>query len=190
MKSALCFGPQTIGTLNSTLFICAGLECMKVKIRLPLSQLEPSASPNVGTVEYNCFKITQLSDSLIKSYTEPRYSDVLDHIHSVPGCNSEAMKKNVELCQSPAVTVTVDVEKKVAFLKVQSKHAFHTWLYYNVTQTTGPHARLGFPWLPQRRVLSHFQNVTQEVKVEFADIFPCLCYEMRRSGRTFGRGAH
>uniref|UniRef100_H2ZU30 Interleukin 17 receptor C n=1 Tax=Latimeria chalumnae TaxID=7897 RepID=H2ZU30_LATCH len=105
------------------------------------SLLFVSVSQDTGTVEYNCFKITQLSDSLIKSYTEPRYSDVLDHIHSVP-----------------AKTV-------VRLLCVLSFHSHPFSLHLST------HLSIGM-----EKTKQHL-NVTQEVKVEFADIFPCLCYE-------------
>uniref|UniRef100_H2ZU29 Interleukin 17 receptor C n=1 Tax=Latimeria chalumnae TaxID=7897 RepID=H2ZU29_LATCH len=108
-----------------------------------------------GTVEYNCFKITQLSDSLIKSYTEPRYSDVLDHIHSVPG-------------QHLSTHLSIGMEKTERRLAAP--------LAPNLDLSLGTQRAL-HPVKDNFFVLFLFKNVTQEVKVEFADIFPCLCYE-------------
>lgn len=159
---------------NNGSLLCANLiiapptlSCYAMKVSLPLSAVPPSNSSNsttVGSVAYNCIKVSPGAEMNITSYSYPRYTKILSISHEVPGCVKLDPLDNISVCDAPVLDfVNVSNETSVGIVNGKNRRKARVWVFYSYRKnTTHSNSTL----IGEKR---HY--------IPQSDIAPCMCIQ-------------
>ncbi|XP_040214946.1 interleukin-17 receptor C [Rana temporaria] len=160
---------------NNGSLLCANLiiapptlSCYAMKVSLPLSAVPPtnsSSSTVVGSVAYNCIKVSPGAEMNITSYSYPRYTKILSISHEVPGCTKLDPLDNIWVCDAPVLDfVNESNETSVGIVNGSNRRkAFVRVFYYNY-----------------KKNITHSNNTLIGEKryyIPQSDIVPCMCIQ-------------
>ncbi|XP_077307903.1 interleukin-17 receptor C [Lithobates pipiens] len=159
---------------NNGSLLCANLiiapptlSCYAMKVSLPLSAVPPtnsSSSTVVGSVAYNCIKVSPGAEMNITSYSYPRYTKILSISHEVPGCAKLNPLDNIWVCGAPVLDfVNKSNETSVGIVNGTNSRKARVWVFYNYKKNT-THS--------DKTLIGENRHYIPQ-----SDIVPCMCIQ-------------
>ncbi|KAG8435996.1 hypothetical protein GDO86_007187 [Hymenochirus boettgeri] len=144
-----------------------GGSCIMVNVRLPISSVPINQGVDtvvVGTLHFDCFNVKMSEEVVLSSYTLPRYHNVLNLTHIVPGCKYLTEPNKVPPCKVPYLDITHgETNVSVGIRNGLEKDSFFLKIFTNGSTNNNPKILNG----DERYVIQH------------ADIVPCTCFDLQ-----------
>eukprot|EP00079_Xenopus_tropicalis_P024494 XP_012817156.1 PREDICTED: interleukin-17 receptor C isoform X2 [Xenopus tropicalis] len=165
------------GLHSNDSFICANFfislngphssSCVMVEVRMPISSIPPSQHTGpvqVGELEYDCFRGHLSEDLIILAYTVPRFHNILQINHSMPGCSDLEDPNKVSPCYVPLMDIIHGkTNTSIGIVNGSRNNTF------TLETTYGEQVH----WTV-RQIL----NGEERVIVLHEDIVPCMCFKV------------